>query len=418
MHVCIVGAGVIGTTTAWQLARQGMKVTLLEAGDGPGLGTSYANGGQLSYSYVAPLADPSVLPSLPKWLLDRRSPLRFRPRMDVHQWRWCLRFLRNCDGTTAKRTTAAMLTLSYLSRDTLHRWMDETPLEFHHRSNGKLIAYRSPELLEKARKLVEYQAAHGAQQKVLSRAESIDLEPSLAGLDTSLAGCIYTPGEEVGDCYLFTKALYDALAKHPQVTIRNHAQVSRLVQREGRIVAAELADGGQIEADQFILANGLGARKLLRQQGGNAMIYGLKGYSLSVPRTQGTEAAAPEISVTDYERRIVYAPIGPVLRIAAMVDIGGDPGAANPQRIGQLKNQVKETFPGLAVDEAVGWSGERPATPDSKPIIGRSKAADNLWLNIGHGALGFTLACGSAALLGAQLQGDRAPIDPRPFAER
>src|SRR5690606_38380421 len=118
-----------------------------------------------------------------------------------------------------------------------------------------------PELLEKARKLVEYQAAHGAQQKVLSRAESIDLEPSLAGLDTALAGCIYTPGEEVGDCYLFTKALCDAMAKHPQVTIRNQAQVTRLVQREGRIVAAELADGGQIEADQFILANGLGARK-------------------------------------------------------------------------------------------------------------------------------------------------------------
>lgn len=128
--------------------------------------------------------------------------------------------------------------------------------------------------------------------------------------------------------------------------------------------------------------------------------------------------AVPDISVTDYERRIVYAPIGPVLRIAAMVDIGADPGALSPRRIGQLKSQVQETFPALPVDAAAVWSGERPATPDGKPVIGRSKAAGNLWLNIGHGALGFTLACGSAALLAAQLQGGRMPIDPQPFAER
>ncbi|TEA78967.1 D-amino acid dehydrogenase [Allopusillimonas ginsengisoli] len=420
MHVCIIGAGVIGTTTAWQFARQGARVTLLDASAGAGLGTSLANGGQLSYSYVAPLADPGVFPHLPKWLLDGGSPLRFRPALDPQQWRWCLRFLRACRAETVRETTAAMLTLSYLSRDTLHQWMADTPVDFHHQTNGKLIAYRSAALLDKARKLVAYQASQGSQQVILSRQQCTDLEPALDGLGDRLAGAIYTPGEEVGDCHLFTQGLFNALEQQSGASLRMNARVARLRREHGRIIAAELDNGEAIQADQFVLAAGLHSRQLLRSLGDDAMLYGLRGYSLSVPLSSPSANApppkAPSISITDYERRIVYAPIGDVLRIAAMVDMGGRGPAINQRRIALLKQQVNDTFPGLPLQQAGVWAGERPATPEGKPIIGRSKAADNLWLNIGHGALGFTLSCGSAVLLESMVSGRSSPIAPAPFA--
>lgn len=423
MHVCIIGAGVIGTTTAWQFAQQGASVTLLDADTGPGLGTSMANGGQLSYSYVAPLADPGVFPNLPRWLLDGGSPLRFRPTLDPQQWRWCLQFLRACRKQVVHDTTAALLTLSYLSRDTLHDWMAQTPIEFHHQANGKLIAYRSPDLLDKAREQVAYQASQGSQQTVLDRQQCTDLEPALAGLGRQLAGAVYTPGEEVGDCYRFTQGLFYALQQQHGAALRMNAPVRRLRRERDRIVAAELDNGEAIEADHFVLAAGLHSRALLRTVGEDAMLYALKGYSLSVPLTDHdshTEPpAAPTISVTDYERRIVYAPIGDVLRIAAMVDMGDSGPAINQRRIGLLKEQVKETFPNLPLQQAGVWAGNRPATPEGKPIIGRSKSADNLWLNLGHGALGFTLACGSAVLLEALVSGrGPLPISPAPFAPR
>lgn len=413
MHVCIIGAGIIGTSTAWQFARQGARVTLLEAAADAGLGTSYANGGQLSYSYVAPLAEPGVLPNVPKWLLDRGSPLRFRPRLDPHQWRWCLAFLQACRRRTAKETTAALLTLSYLSRDTLHQWLAETPIAFHHATNGKLIVYRSPALLDKARRLVDYQAAHGARQSVLSRQECVALEPALGELGDALAGAVYTPGEEVGDCHLLATGLADALARRADATVRTNARVRKLIRSGQHVAAAELDSGEHITADHFVIAAGMSSRRLLQTIDEDPLLYGLKGYSLSVPMPHDT---APAISVTDYERRIVYAPIGRVMRIAAMVDMGSRNAEVDPQRMALLKQQVKGTFPSLDVDSATEWAGERPATPTGRPIIGQSGAAANLWLNIGHGALGFTLACGSAVLLQALVAGQAAPISLAPFS--
>ena len=413
MHVCIIGAGVIGTATAWQFARQGARVTLLDAGTGPGLATSFANGGQLSYSYVAPLADPGVFPNLPKWLLDQGSPLRFRPRLDPQQWRWCLQFLRACRADTARQTTAAMLTLSYLSRDTLQAWMQDTPIDFHHRRNGKLIAYRNPALLDKARTLVQYQATQGSEQRVLDRDACVALEPALAGLGDRLAGAIYTPSEEVGDCYLFTQGLFNALRDREGCDIRLEARVASLRRERGHITAAMLDTGEPVAADHFVMAAGLASRGLLRGIGQHVPLYGLKGYSLSV---SANGAAAPAISVTDYERRIVYAPIGPVLRIAAMVDMGEPGPAINPRRMSLLMRQIDDTFPGLALEQATQWAGERPATPSGRPLIGRARTADNLWLNIGHGALGFTLACGSAVLLESLVAGRGPASDPHAFA--
>jgi D-amino-acid dehydrogenase len=415
MRVCVIGAGVVGVTSAYFLARQGYDVTLVDGRARPGEETSCANGGQLSYSYVAPLAAPGVLPSVPAWLLREDSPLRFRPRLDPHQWKWCLGFALACRASAARQATAEMLTLSYLSRDVLHALLEQEPLSFNYRRNGKLIAYRSPELLAKARALVEYQAAHGAQQRVLSAAQTLDMEPSLGGMRTQLAGAVYTPGEEVGDCLRFTEGLYERLGRLPNVRVLMSTPVSAMRRSGARIVAAQ-TPAGDVEADAYVVAAGMGSRALLRTVGQDVPIYGLKGYSLSVP-LKDDENAGPTISVTDYERRIVYARIGSVLRMAAMVDIGGDAGI-DERRIGLLKRQVSETFPALRLDAATPWAGQRPATPTGKPWIGPSRAACNLWMNLGHGALGFTLACGSAALLTAQMAGIQAPIEPRPFLPR
>jgi len=425
MKTVVIGAGVIGCATAWELLRQGREVILLEQQDGPGLGTSYANGGQLSYDYVAPLADPGVFHDLPKWLLNPGSPLRFRPRPDPRQWCWLTAFLKACNTDTARASTKALLQLSYLSRDTLHAWLNETPIDFHYRRNGKLIAYRSPQLLEKARRQVEYQAGHGSQQTILGREESIALEPALANFGNALAGCVHTPGEEVGDCYRFTCELFDRIQAHPAATVRTQARVARLLTRGNHVAGAVLQNGEVIEAAQFVAANGLQGHELLKPHGERVPLYGLKGYSLSIPLPSGAtsddalnRAMAPTISLTDYERRIVYARLGDTLRIAAMVDMGDGSAAIRPDRVRQLKAEVRRSFPQLAVEQAQAWAGERPATPDGRPIVGRSRKLENLWLNLGHGALGFTLACGSAVLLHGLMSQGRSSIDAAPFQPR
>ncbi|OZI32313.1 D-amino acid dehydrogenase small subunit [Bordetella genomosp. 10] len=415
MRVCVIGAGVVGVSSAYFLARQGFDVTLVDARERPAEVSSFANGGQLSYSYVAPLAGPGVLPSVPSWLLRADSPLRFRPRLDPHQWRWCLDFVLACRASVARASTAELSTLSYLSRDAMHGLLAQEPIEFGHVRNGKLIAYRDAALLEKARRLVAYQAAHGAEQSVLSAEETLALEPALAGMRGQLAGAIYTPSEESGDCRLFTEGLFERLKTLPNVSLRMSTNV-RALRRRGAAIAAADTDRGDIDADAFVVASGVGSRALLRPLGEDVPLYPLKGYSLSVPLAHEDEA--PAISVTDYERRIVYARMGKTLRIAAMVDIGSADAAIDPQRVALLKSQVAEIFPRLDLDAAAAWAGLRPATPGSKPIIGPCRSAPNLWLNLGQGALGFTLACGSAALLTAQMAGVPTPIDASPFLPR
>ena len=442
MKIAIIGAGIIGTTAAWEFLREGKEVILLEGREEPGLGTSHANAGQLSYDYVAPLADPGVFNDLPKWLFSPSSPLRFRPRLDPHQWSWLLSFLKACNVSTARASTAALLQLSYLSRDTLHAWMQDDPVDFHHRRNGKLIAYRNPRPLEKARAQVEYQASQGSRQRILSRDEAVDLEPALASWGDALAGCIYTPTEEVGDCYLLTRGLFERIPRHPKATVRTNARVVKFQNNGGQAMSAVLDTGETIEADEFVVANGLHAYDLLKRHGERVPLYGLKGYSLSLAidarRAAGTTTAgngtaatgtdtaasgtdapvAPDISVTDYENRIVYARLGNILRIAAMVDMGDYDADIRPARIQHLKRQIVAAFPGLDVENARVWAGNRPATPEGRPIIRRSHKLENVWLNIGHGALGFTLACGSAVLLHALVSGGRLPIDAAPCAKR
>lgn len=411
MRVCVLGAGVIGLTTAYFLAKAGHRVTIVDRNGLPAQEASYANGGQLSYSYVAPLAAPSVLPALPKYLLRRDSPLRFHFRADLDQWRWSLNFLRACSAGASRRHTAELTSLAYLSRDVLQELLAGEEIDFDYSREGKLVIHRDARSFAGARSLVDYQRELGAEQQVLDAEACIALEPALAGMRGRFVGGIYTPSEDAGDCQKFCTGLDNLLRDKYGVERLYHHRIGAL-KPEGTRIRAVLTDRGEIDSDLFVMTAGLSSRELMRGIGIRLPICALKGYSLTVPVSAGT--VAPRISVTDSQYKIVYARLGETVRIAAMVDIGAAHGAIDHGRLAVLKRQVAESFPRLGnLEDALPWAGQRPATAQGKPIIG-SSSFDNLLLNVGHGALGFTLACGSGKLIAELVEGGKAsiPIDP------
>ena len=408
-QVCIIGGGVIGLASAYALVRAGYEVTLIEARDSVGSETSFANGGQLSYRYVAPLADAGVPLQAIGWLLRGDSPLKLRPRLDPQQWRWMSAFLAACRGSVNKRNGAHLLRLASLSQETLRRWREDDRLDgFDWRRNGKLVAFRNATTFEHARGKV----TDILQQQVLSVDDCARLEPALAG--GGFVGGIYTPNEEVADCHAFCQRLAARLEASGRCRFLLGRKVTGIRHTGATVQAVELGDE-VMAVEHLVLAAGHRSAEL-GLPGLSLPLYPLKGYSLSVPIGAGHQA--PHVSITDYDRKMVYARIGQQLRVAAMVDIVGFDTGLDPRRLALIKRQALETFP-LAGDyaHAVEWAGMRPATPTGVPLIGAS-AYRNLWLNLGHGALGFTLACGSGQLL-AELIGQQAPsIDTQGLAPR
>jgi len=409
MKVIVLGAGVAGLACAWYLWRDGHQVTVVERNRGVGLETSFANGGQLSYSYVAPLASPSVIPKLPPWLLRRDSPLRFRPAIDPDQWRWCLAFLAACNQRTADETTRRLLRLAFYSRDLMHELVREQSIDFDYVHNGKLVVHTQKESFDSAVRLMEYQRTLGAEQRALDPRECVEIEPALADMSGRIVGAIHTPSEEVGDTYKFCNELARLMTTGPNpVTIHYRAEVTRLLPWRGKLMGVETSVG-VLEADHYVLALGANAPYLVKPLGIRIPVYPLKGYSLSLPVRNA--AAAPRISVTDFKRKVVYARIGDDLRVAGMADLSGRRAVIDVERIDQLVDEVRNTFP-RATDfsELQPWCGMRPATPRGTPILGSTKHA-NLWLDVGHGALGFTLALATGRIV-ADLAAGRAPRIP------
>lgn len=412
MRVCVIGAGVVGLTTAYFAARAGHDVVMIDRNGKPAQETSYANGSQLSYSYVAPMAAPGALSGLLGALCREDGALKLRVRFDPSQWRWATRFLAACNLGRQRRTTREMLPLAFFSRDALHEIVTAEGIDFDYGRRGKLIFYRDQAAFEKAARLTEYQAELGAEQSVLDAGGCVRLEPALADVRNLLRGGIYTPSEEIGDCEKFCTGLDQILEEKYGVERLYHHQVGAF-RREGRRIRSALTDRGEIEADSFVLAGGLTSRDLTRRLGFHLPLYPLKGYSLSLPR--GTDTGGPSISVTDSHHRIVYAPLERTIRIAAMVDVGSSHGGVEPQRVAALKSQVADCFPHLGgLDGAAAWAGRRPATAQGKPIFGRTPYP-NLFLNVGHGALGFTLASGTARALADMISGIKPAISVEPF---
>ena len=412
-HACVVGAGIVGAATAYALARRGWRVTLVDANARPGEGASRANGGQLSYSYVEPLATPSALAALPRWLLSADSPLRWRPRAELAHLRWLAAFVAACRWSRVRSTTEALLTLSFLSRDTLHAWLAEQPAALRlaacHTRPGKLVIYRDAAARSAALRQIGWQRELGCAQRLVEADECVALEPALGATGGGpIAFGVWTEDEEVAD----TARLAEGLAQASGALLCLRQRALGFDTRAGRVVALR-CEGGPVEADHFVLAAGPEAAGLLRPLGATLPIEPIRGYSVTLPVLDA--AAAPHVSITDNGRKLVHARLGDQLRVAGFAELCGPHAVVDARRIEALCAAVRETFPGACdFADPQPWAGLRPATPGGRPLIGRSRWP-NLWINAGHGALGLTLAAGSAALLGALMTGAAAPIDPVPF---
>lgn len=404
-HIVVVGGGVIGLTTAWALIEAGQRVTLVERSSQLAGGASRANGGQLSYRYVAPLADAGVPLKALGWLMDADGPLRLRLQADPQQWRWLAQFLGRCRSGVNRQATERLLRLGAFSQQTFQDWQTEAAWpDIALRSPGKLVVYRSPREFAKVCAKLSPQGV----EQALDGAQCLALEPALAQSDTRLAGGIFTPGEAVADCHALCQRLGERLRAHPRFAglLQAQAQGFRLAD-DGRVLALR-SEQGELGADGFVIAAGLHSRALAAQAGIDLPLYPLKGYSLSAPIGDGHRP--PEVSVTDFEKKVLYARMDRQLRVAAMVDLVGDDERLDAARLASLQRAVRAMFPQAAdYDAATPWAGLRPATPGGTPILGATPRP-GLWLNVGHGALGFTFSFGSARLLAALISGKASPL--------
>lgn len=404
-HVVIVGGGVIGLTSAWALVQAGHRVRLVERG-APGDGASRANGGQLSYRYVSPLADAGVPFKALRWLFDPDGPLSFRLEARPAQWQWLASFLLKCRASVNRRATERLLRLGLLSQQTFQDWQAELRWngDVALREPGKLVVYRAAQEFERVRRRM----ANTGVEQALDAAGCVRLEPALADAQTMLAGGIFTPGEAVADCHGLCLQLLERLRQHPHFDgMLATEALGWQCDARGRVQALQTRDG-PVQGDDFVLAAGLQSRALAAPLGIHLPLYPLKGYSLTAPIRAGD--LPPEVSVTDFERKILYARIGAQLRVAAMVDLVGEDLGLDPRRLEALHRAVRAMFPRAAdFDAAAPWAGLRPATPGGTPILGASTVA-GLWLNVGHGALGFTFSFASARILAALVSGQESPL--------
>jgi len=405
MKVGVLGAGVVGLTTAWWLVEAGHDVVLIDRAAGPAAGASGANGAQLSYRFVAPMASPKMLGQLPGLFLPGENAMKVS--LDAELVAWGLRFLKACTNAEVARTTAAQLALAELSRLELERLLGTVPLDFGRRTAGKLVIYR---------KAVDFAAAtpgEGEAAELLGPDECRALEPGLVLKNNEFAGGLYTPSEQVGDCAAFCRQLFAKLKESNRVEVRMNTAIGRPVVEHQRMTGVE-TDQGVIEADLFVLSLGSGARAFAKSCGFNLPIYPVKGHSITV-----ADDGAPALkhSVTDYSRKIVYAPLPGATRIAGLADFQGYDTTPVSLRIAKLKSAAADTFGIAAHGDVEPWAGLRPMTPDSRAVIGPSPL-DGLFLNTGQGMLGWTLACGSARLATDLIDGKPPSCPAAPFAVR
>jgi D-amino-acid dehydrogenase len=410
MYVMVLGAGITGITTAWFLRRAGFKVSVVDRQDAAGQETSFANGGQISVSHPEPWANPSAPLTALRWLGRVGAPLRFRLRANPEQWLWASAFLRECLPWRSRRNTAAIAALAVHSLAELHRLRADAGIAtaYDMRTRGILHLFFEAQPFEHARARVAELGRFGIALRACTPDQCVEVEPALAALAPRLAGGLYAPNDESGDAMRFCQALSRVLADDG-VRFHYGASIKRLNSAGGHITGIEVRhSSGQSEtltADAYVVCLGSFGRQLLRPLGEKLPIFPLKGYSITAPVAD--LRCAPEVSLTDESRRIVCSRLGERLRIAGTAELNDYSLEIDPARIEAMLAWAAAHLPG-AIDRAhvTPWAGLRPTTPGGVPLIGRARH-DNLWLNTGHGPLGWTLSCGSASVLTALMRGEK-----------
>jgi D-amino-acid dehydrogenase len=413
MRIVVLGAGLTGVTSAWFLAADGHELTVIDRQPGPALETSFANGGQISTSHAEPWANPAAPLKVLKWLGREDAPLLWRFSADPVQWAWGLRFLRECCPERTRANIRAILALALDSRARLKALRHELALEYSCLERGILHFYTDPAEFARALPQAALMREFGCERVVKSAAECLAIEPALAHAAAPIVGGTYTADDESGDAQLFTAALADHCAARG-VQFRYNTTLAGLETAGGQVAAVRLANGDRLTADAYVVALGSYSTLLMRQVGIGIPVYPAKGYSISVPLQPG--ALASEVSLIDDEVKMVYSRLGDRLRVAGTAEFAGYDTSLNATRIDALVRRTRQMFPQLEFSAAAiePWAGLRPATPSNVPLIGPS-ALQNLYLNTGHGTLGWTMAVGSGRLLADQLAGRVPEIDPRPY---
>jgi D-amino-acid dehydrogenase len=414
LKVLVLGAGVIGTTSAWYLARAGHQVTVIDRQPVPGNETSFANGGQISVSHAEPWANPRVLPHIWRWLGQEDAPLLWRWRADPAQLAWGLRFLRECLPGRSRRNIAAIVALALYSRGQLQALRQTLNLDYDALQRGILHIYTDRQEFAAAIEAARLMREYGLDRATVDVDRCLEIEPALQAARHLLVGGDYTASDESGDAHRFTRKLAEQ-AQALGVEFRHETTVDRIAlggKQIAGVIAHDQNGPALLTADHYVVALGSYSPLLLRPLGISLPVIPAKGYSATL--TLVPDSPAPSVSLTDDERRIVFSRLGNRLRIAGTAEFNGYNLEPNPTRSDALMQRTRQLFPALdIIGDPQFWCGLRPATPSNLPFIGRSRFT-NLWLNTGHGTLGWTMACGSGAALADLIDG-RQPEPDFPF---
>ena len=409
MRVLVLGSGVVGTASAYYLARAGFEGVVVDRQDGAALETSYANAGQVSPGYAAPWAAPGIPLKALKWLLQRHAPLAIRLTADPAQYLWMAQMLRNCTAARYALNKERMVRLAEYRRDCLDELRAETGLTYEGRQLGTTQLFRSQAQVDAAARDITVLERAGVPYEVLDRAGIVRVEPALAAVADKLAGALRLPNDQTGDCFLFTNHLAE-MARTLGVEFRFGQRIERL-ECDGARIRGVWIDGQLETADHYVLALGSYSPQLLKPLGIQLPVYPLKGYSLTVPITNA--AMAPTSTILDETYKVALTRFDKRIRVGGMAEIAGFDLALDPRRRATLEMITTDLFPqGGDLARADFWTGLRPATPDGTPIVGATRYR-NLFLNTGHGTLGWTMACGSGRLLADLMAARRPRIDPQ-----
>jgi len=403
MKVIVLGGGVIGTTTAYYLARSGAEVVVLDRQSSVAQETSFANAGQVSPGYSTPWAAPGIPFKAMKWMFQKHAPLSIRPDGSLFQLRWMAAMLKNCSADRYAINKERMMRVAEYSRTCLRQLRADTGIAYEHRSQGTLQLFRTQAQIDAVQRDVAVLKECGVPYELLDRDQLTTVEPALAQARERLTGGLRLPNDETGDCHMFTQALAK-LARGLGVDFRFDQTVEGLVTEGNRITGVRV--GGEVlTADRYVLAFGSYSRGFLEPLGLKLPVYPVKGYSLTVPLLN--PELAPQSTVLDETYKVAVTRFDKRIRVGGMAELAGFDLSLNPRRRATLEMVVSDLFPGGDLPKAEFWTGLRPMTPDSTPIVGATPYS-NLLLNTGHGTLGWTMACGSGKLV-ADLAMDHTP---------